>query len=404
MKNIQRTKNSFWHLALIWVTLTSTFPFIFYTWPFHPYKLLTSACLILMILLLLVCKSKVSISKNIVYVFILQIIYYLIISLAYFTFDIYNLVIQIISCLVICIYIKQYISFPLFAKSYILFIIYMGIGGVITFFIHVFIGLNPLFEIQYSASGISYFLGLTTTNVYYNLDSLRIIRFSGFFDEPGAFALYSIFALILNKIYYKNRSYEILLIFTTVFTFSMAYYVIIFMYFVLFYAKMKYIKYYMMVVFAIAVFGFYLNNYSGDNRTIEYLERFTFERFETSDDGLLKGDNRVDAQRIDKDIFVNNILCGVVDSTNLGGNNIYTVLARFGIVGSIFYYLLIFYFLRLILKLPHKQRVIYLKLLFILLLNLFHRPEFSSAFIIISIYTMIYKIENKYGIDNYTFF
>lgn len=42
----------------------------------------------------------------------------------------------------------------------------------------------------------------------------------------------------------------------------------------------------MMVVFAIAVFGFYLNNYSGDNRTIEYLERFTFERFETSDDGL----------------------------------------------------------------------------------------------------------------------
>lgn len=90
MKNIQRTKNSFWHLALIWVTLTSTFPFIFYTWPFHPYKLLTSACLILMILLLLVCKSKVSISKNIVYVFTLQIIYYLIISLAYFTFDIYK--------------------------------------------------------------------------------------------------------------------------------------------------------------------------------------------------------------------------------------------------------------------------------------------------------------------------
>lgn len=401
---MQRKKNSFWHLVLVWMTLTSTFPFIFYTWPFHPYKLLTFVCLLVMVFLLIVCKGQFSISRNIVYVFTLQIVYYLIISLTFFVFDTYNLVIQIVSCLVIFAYIKQYISFPLFAKSYILLMIYMGIGGVITFFLHALIGLNPLFEIQYSASGISYFLGLTTTNVYYNLDSLRIIRFSGFFDEPGAFALYSIFALVLNKIYFDNRRYETLLIATTLFTFSMAYYVIISVYFILFYTKIEFVKYYIIIVSVIALLGLYLNNYSGDNKTIEYLERFTFDRFETSDDGLLKGDNRVDAQKMDKEVFANNLLWGIVDSTKLGGNNVYTILARFGAFGSFFYYLLVFYFVYLILKLPRKQRMSYLKLLFIILLNLFHRPEFSSAFIIVSIYTMTYKIENKYGINNSALF
>lgn len=401
---MQRKKNSFWHLVLVWATLTSTFPFIFYTWPFHPYKLLTFVCLLVMVFLLIVCKGQFSISRNIVYVFTLQIVYYLIISLTFFVFDTYNLVIQIVSCLVIFAYIKQYISFPLFAKSYILLMIYMGIGGVITFFLHALIGLNPLFEIQYSASGISYFLGLTTTNVYYNLDSLRIIRFSGFFDEPGAFALYSIFALVLNKIYFDNRRYETLLIATTLFTFSMAYYVIISVYFILFYTKIEFVKYYIIIVSVIVLLGLYLNNYSGDNKTIEYLERFTFDRFETSDDGLLKGDNRVDAQKMDKEVFANNLLWGIVDSTKLGGNNVYTILARFGAFGSFFYYLLVFYFVYLILKLPRKQRMSYLKLLFIILLNLFHRPEFSSAFIIVSIYTMTYKIENKYGINNSALF
>lgn len=95
---------------------------------------------------------------------------------------------------------------------------------------------------------------------------------------------------------------------------------------------------------------------------------------------------------------------GIVDSTKLGGNNVYTILARFGAFGSFFYYLLVFYFVYLILKLPRKQRMSYLKLLFIILLNLFHRPEFSSAFIIVSIYTMTYKIENKYGINNSALF
>ena len=31
-------------LLLVWITLTSTFPFMFYTWPYHPYKILTFVC------------------------------------------------------------------------------------------------------------------------------------------------------------------------------------------------------------------------------------------------------------------------------------------------------------------------------------------------------------------------
>ncbi len=391
MTNISRNKSTLPHLVLVWLCLTSTAPFIFYSWPYHPYKALTFVCLAIMTIILTYTK-KFSLSKNITLVFCTQIAYYVIISIAFSAYKNINLCIQLIACMVIVPYIKQFISFRSFAKSYIIIIIAMGIGGVIMFFLHMLIGINPLFEVPYSESGITYFLGLTSTNIYYGTEGIRLIRFSGFFDEPGMFALYAILALLINKIYFDNKKYEKLLIFTTLFTLSMAFYIIVIIYFILFYFQQKYIKYGIAIFLAGSLCYVILNNYSGDNNTMKYLRKFTIERFEKSDDGRLKGNNRIINAEIDKSQFKKSPLWGNPNS-NQAGANIYTILARYGIIGSFFYYLPLIYLIFLVFKTHGHFGNIGLKVIMLLLVNFAHRPEFSATITTLILYTMIYKFE-----------
>ncbi|MFK2266695.1 hypothetical protein ACIXMO_15990 [Bacteroides fragilis] len=114
----------------------------------------------------------------------------------------------------------------------------MGVGGTLTFFLHLLGLITPIFRVEYG-SDISYFLGLTTTNVFFDSEGIRVIRYAGFFDEPGTFSLFSIFALILNKVYFNDKNKELLLILVTIFTFSIAFYVTIFFYFLFFYVTKK---------------------------------------------------------------------------------------------------------------------------------------------------------------------
>lgn len=393
MISIQKDKNIFFHLLLVWVCLVSAAPFVFYMWPFHPHRLLIFVCLLLMSVKLLVSKRKVLLSQNVVIIFIIQMIFFILMSLFYSVFELNNHVFQLIACLIIFAYIQRFVGFENFAKSYIIILISMGIGGVITFFLHLFIGINPIFEVQYGPASTTFFLGLTSTNVYVNVGDFRFIRFAGFFDEPGAFALYSLFALLINKVYFNNKRYEILLISTTIFTFSMAYYIIVVLYFGLFYFRLKYTGF-ILILFSIIWIGYSaLNNYSGDNESIQRIRQSTIERFEINEDGELSGNSRKLHTEHDKQVFLDNPFWGVGDPNLTMGSNHFTVFARFGILGSLFYYLLMIYFFHLILCLHGSFRSTCFKVILLILINLFHRPEFASAFIIVSIYTMIYKVE-----------
>lgn len=74
--------------------------------------------------------------------------------------------------------------------------------------------------------------------MFFDSEGIRVIRYAGFFDEPGTFSLFSIFALILNKVYFNDKNKELLLILVTIFTFSIAFYVTIFL-FLFFYVTKK---------------------------------------------------------------------------------------------------------------------------------------------------------------------
>ncbi len=374
---------------IAWLTLTSTAPFIFYVWPSHPYKILTFACLLVMVLSFLQSKKRIQIDQNITNIILVQILYYAIITSLYYNYSNLNFCIQFVALFIIITFIDNFIGFKNFARSYINIILIMGIGGVITLFIHVFIGISPIFEIKYSALGTTYFLGLTSTNDFYNSDSLRMLRFAGFFDEPGAFALFSIFAIILNKIYFNNLKIEKYLILVTIFTFSMAFFIIIAMYLLLFYLKISHLKYLALVCVGITALYISLSNYKGDNKSLILLNAMTFERFKLDDAGNLAGNNRYEASVNDKKLFLENPLWGEQTENKVRGSNVYSIIANHGLFGAFFYYAFLVYFLYRIVKLTGEKRTLFLKLFILVVANFFHRPEFSAVLILLVIYSMI---------------
>lgn len=380
-------------LLLVWITLTSTFPFILYTWPYHPYKILTFVCLSLMSFCI-IQREKVLLSKNLVIVIATQIAFFFTIALLFSEYNLLNYIVQLLSCIIILIYINGYVGLENFAKSYIQVMVYMGIGGVLALFIHVLIGIDPLLIVEYPGTATTYFLGLTATNDYYNLEGLRFIRFAGFFDEPGAFALFAFFALLINKLYFNNKKHEFLLIFTTIFTFSMAFFVVVFVYFILFYLKKAYLKIWLFILALVIILYSFFYSYSGDDNFLIAVKQNTFERFEEDGSGDFKGNNRAFAMREDKATFLENPCWGVAGSKKVHGSNIYSVLASFGIFGSIFYYILLIYGLALIFLIGDKASFwTALKIMILIVFNFFHRPEFASSFIFIIVYIIVYKFE-----------
>lgn len=382
-------------LLLVWITLTSTFPFMFYTWPYHPYKILTSVCLFLMITSIIRIK-KIVLSKYLFFVILLQSSFFFVIALIYNEYSLLNNIVQLLSCIIILIYINIFVGIENFAKSFIKIMVYMGLGGFFAFIIHLLIGINPLLIVDYSATGTTYFLGLTSTNDYYNLEGLRFMRFAGFFDEPGAFSLFAFFALLINKLYFDNKKNEFLLIFTTIFTFSMAFYIVVFVYFIFFYLKKNNYKRWISILLIVISSFYFFSNYSGDDKSIIALKENTFERFQDDGSGDFKGNNRAVSMKADKATFIENPYFGVVNNKNVHGANIYSILARFGIFGSIFYYILLIYGIFLIFLMPSiSDFFTAIKIMILITINFFHRPEFVSSFIFVIIYVIVYKFERK---------
>lgn len=383
-----------WPLLLLWVCLTSTAPFIFFSWPGHPYKVLTFLCLLIMSIQVGMRSKAQIFDFKILLVIVTQIAYYLIISYYHNDFSNLNLCVQLLSLFIIICYINGFIGFTKFVKSYIYVILAMGIGGTITFFLHALIGIKPLFTVEYSASGTSYFLGLTTTNVYFDVANIRLIRYSGFFDEPGTFALFSIFAIILNRIYFKNKIFERGLIFVTIFTMSLAFYFILFVFFIFFYINKSNLKYLLLILIAIGFsYKFISDNTSND--TVNKIYEFTFKRFEINESGLAEN-NRSELSDHDSQVFFDHPVLGTGWANgDVYGSNFFSVFARYGIFGSVFYYAFILYFAFQILLMEGKYRFFYLKILCLILINFYHRPEMSSVFTLLIFVSIIYYIKNE---------
>jgi hypothetical protein len=117
----------------------------------------------------------------------------------------------------------------------------------------------------------------------------------------------------------------------------------------------------------------------------------TFQRLEVDNDGLVE-DSRSIRMIVDKKIFFNNLLFGTQIKSEVRGANLYSIPASYGLIGSLFYYLILIYLVCVFIN-PLQIFSELNKTLVLLLMNLFHRPELLSFFasLILFSFIILYK-------------
>lgn len=214
------------------------------------------------------------------------------------------------------------------------------------------------------------FYGLFTTNVFGG----GLCRNAGFFDEPGALACWGMYALLFNKLFIGNKKTEIGLIIGLISTLSLAFFIQIPVYLVLFYKK----KRKQVLIICLLVFV----ALKGLSMVSSVYNDAIFGRLQYNEEtGSIKGDNRVDQVAPALALFCTSPLFGV-GASNLGKNdhflgaNIFGSLAADGIIG-----LLILYSPLLMLLWLGRKKAKYKYAVIILLLGFYQRP-YGAPFVI----------------------
>lgn len=372
------------YLVTVWLFLTSASPFIFYSWPWHPHK---------KILLLLLCIMSLQLVRirnvklNVDFLTVCStLLLYNIFLLIYWGDSAYVAIItQLLSLIVLMTYIRNFLSCEKFIKTFIYAVVGMAIGGTIIFWVHLFVGVPPLFSVNYAGNSNSYFLYLTCTNSYANLDHIRLLRYAGFFDESGAFSLCSLYAILFNRLYLRNNIIERILIICTMFSMSMAFFVSLAIYYLLFYVNKSNCKRIIPLLLIIVLSFAYINEHKNDNYTFKRLAKWTVERFESSEDGELKGNSRHEHIVADRKVFLENKFLGAGHRAVIGAN-LYGILGEYGVIGTFVYYIPLYLLFLRILKAPRCYRIEGLKIFFLLVVNLYHRPNITSVLSMVIIF------------------
>ncbi len=221
-----------------------------------------------------------------------------------------------------------------FLNIYRWMILFFAIGGTITFFLVLFDLLDPFFYYTNQDGRVAAFYGLTCTNAFYG----TIIRYAGFFDEPGAMAYWGVFALIINRLFFYDTKYEKYLMICLAFTFSMAYYIQLCLF--LFYVKNKFKA--LLVFLAVVVTLIFCVQLMKD--TDYDISALTIGRFETnSRTGDVAGDNRSELSKLAQEQFLKAPIFGIgairMNEIAYMADNPFEILAKDGIVGELVTYL-----------------------------------------------------------------
>lgn len=198
--------------------------------------------------------------------------------------------------------------------------------------------LHPFFMFREMDGRPGYFFGLFTTNTYLG----GLVRNAGFYDEPGALAFWGMYALLLNKLFVKNKIVEYVLIGGLISTLSIAYFIQLALYLFVFYRE----KASKLVITFLSVYLILWLLASYD----DVFYNAIFGRFEfDSDTGTFAGDNRSVLMERCWKIFCDNPIFGigaralaspeVAKQYGFVGGNFFLNWAADGLVGGIITYL-----------------------------------------------------------------
>jgi hypothetical protein len=295
---------------------------------------------------------------------------------------------QVLCIVTIYFAITNLVMVKSIARQYVYFMIANCIGGSIIMALLLIHNFPPLFQyLHHNGLSMASFYYLTFTNVAYDLGNYTVIRYSGLFDESGAVAFYSMFALLINKVYLKNKRIELLLIFLPMATFSLAHFVTVVFYSILFYIKR--VSSLLLIVLFLGSTYILLEYSKGTEYS--YIYKITLGRMQTDDSGRIKGDNRTELNENSLFFFKESPVLGkgktfFEDKTHpIGGIFFYGAL--YGIVGYIFIYIIFYYTITLCLF-RNRKLAIWMdgfKCCLVIMLNLFQRPDMTNIFQLFSI-------------------
>ena len=272
-----------------------------------------------------------------------------------------------------------------FSRLYSYIIAIQGVLGVLAFILIFASIISPIATMSFNDYGDSYeFYGITFVKVHIG----NFARINGFFDEPGAFAFWGMFALIFNKLFFDNRKLEIIIIISLLVTFSSAYFILLPIYFLWFYGNR--IKSMLLLLIVLAPLLFFSAKFLSSN---EGFLKYTVERFQG---GEIES-TRFDQAEYTKKIFVKSPIFGIgaenLDGTfgTMSSDNPYEILAKDGIFGLIITYLPLFY-----IAIRFGRRKDILGPIIILSLNYMQRPFHINEMHYFMLYLFCFLVLLKY--------
>lgn len=282
-----------------------------------------------------------------------------------------------------------------FYGAYNRWIYIMAIGGVIGLVLAL-IGIPPIIKTIAMNDDRPFYSWLFTCTK--PVSETRFIRYSGFFDEPGAMAYWGVFAIAINKLFIKDRKIEWPLIILLLFSFSAGYYVQLVVYICFFALKgtSLFRKIAILSLFAFLLGAAYFSKGTMYNEMYEK----TFGRFENvtvgEDEDIMTGTNRNFMAAKAFMIWQENPVWGMSGRDKTKDNeyfldNPYETLATDGIVGFIY---INFPFWWLIIMAIRKKDYDLLGVTLFCALSLIHRPVHANMLT----YFILYSIPCMYGL------
>lgn len=331
--------------------------------------------IVLTLIFINVVKGKVRLEKPLNVFFVVQLFGFAIVQLAHTHIGpvIVRATTMIFAILLISL-INSTCGLVFFFKKYNLWILIMAVLGVVTWFLVTFSNFEPISSAPDLADHrLIYNYGLTFTKTV--TWTVGVMRYAGFFDEPGHMAYWGLYAIIINRLFLKNKYFEYALIVALLFTFSMGFYLQIALYLLFFYSKKENII--RNIIFFIILLG--VINYTAtlENSRLSMVYDMTIGRMndlmlgiETT--GAMEMDNRTEMMEKAREMFLSSPIFGARAEDDVYiGDNIYALLAEYGIVGCLFILYPFIYLFRLAFK-KHDNDL--LKCAIIIVIGFAHRP------------------------------
>ena len=294
--------------------------------------------------------------------------------------------------------VEQTIGFYDFYKKYNRWIFIMAVLGCLTWFLSTFFSFSSLYFLPDRAEPdrLIYNYGFT----FAVQEDASELRYSGFFDEPGAMAYWGLYALLINRLFVKDKWLEIPLIVCLLLTFSMGFYIQIVIYIILFSISKKNIGSSILLA-AVLLFGVILVD-STKGTDLNFVYDMSIGRLESmqESDNSISLDNRTESTEKAREEFYKNPLLGTNKLDINIGNNIYEPLALYGILGS---FLILYPFIWLFFSAIKNKQYDVLKAVIVLFVGFAHRPFHNNLLYYFVLYGFIILYYNRLFRNNQLF-